>query len=47
MTKFRRMIVRAVPTCTLWEPDFIHFYTWEFKFWPKWKVTLLELVEAG
>jgi hypothetical protein len=38
-------ILRAVPTCTLWEQDdYGHYF--RFRFWPAWRVSYLSIVEA-
>lgn len=43
---FRRLIVRAAPTCTLWRP---HYYSdvCVFVLWPRLHVTGLEMAEIG
>lgn len=43
---FRRLIVRAAPSCTLWRALY-HVDCLEFILWPKWKISGIELVEAG
>lgn len=40
-----RALLRAVPTCTLWVSE-DYSYRWHFAFWPKWKVSALEVLDA-
>lgn len=42
----RLLIVRAAPTCTLWEQDFNGDFL-RFRFNRHWVVTAREYVEAG
>lgn len=43
---FRRMIVRASSTCTLWRFS-LNDECWHFRLWPRWYITSTEAVEIG
>lgn len=47
MGRFRRMIVRAAPTCTLWRWANVNVDALEFRLRRRWKISGLELLENG
>ena len=45
---WRRVIVRAAPTCTLWRyPKSLHRDVVTFVFWPGWEITGREMMQEG
>jgi hypothetical protein len=44
--KLWRILVRAAPTCTLYRHHF-NMDVLEFRFWPRYRITMLEVVDAG
>lgn len=41
-----RCILRAAPTCTLWEPC-IHMDAVQFRFFKRWRITSLQMIDAA